>query len=598
MLNIKNKTEYKLLSGFTLIEVLIGTFLIIIVFWGIFGAYQLGLKVVGLSKNKIIATAIANQQLEKIRNLPYLSVGTLGATLPFVQGVLESATATTRNGMEFTVETKVKYISDEADGIGAGDTCNYDYKRAEISVSWAGQFAGEIKLITDIAPKDKIEEIAACTAQPGGILSVSVFDAYGAMVSSPLIEIFDPITKNLVSFYSPTSGKYDFILTTSTYKVVVSKTGFNTAGTYGADEAATPENMCHARPHQIVLEGQSTPVSFCIDETSVFSVDTISAWGSDYWADSFNNTSKISTSSGVFVSGGKVELATDTEGYLASGSLISVNVNPANLIKWDKFSFSDSKPINTEATYQIYYASGTEWFLIPDSALTGNSIGFDNSPVNLSGLATTTYSQLKLKGNFSTNFATSTPVLFDWQASWIASSLTAVPNALFQIQGEKIIGLDASSTPIYKYFAATTTDSNGHKNISNLEWDNYTFSLPLGSSLDMVNTDPSPQPISLPPDNFTRAVKLYLEADNSLLVTVQDSETLEPVFAATTTLSNIGLGYSQTQYTNNQGQSYFIPLTSSANYILTVEASGYDATSSAISIFGDVTKTIKLLRYD
>ncbi|MBU4481118.1 carboxypeptidase-like regulatory domain-containing protein, partial [Patescibacteria group bacterium] len=384
---------------------------------------------------------------------------------------------------------------------------------------------------------------------------------------------------------------------TSTYKVVVSKTGFNTARTYGTGEVATPENMCYARPEQIVLEGQSTPVSFCIDETSVFSVNTLSTWGSDYWADSFQGASKISTSSNVIISGGEVVLATGTEGYLTSGFLMSTSITPTNLIRWDKFSFTDSKPIGTEATYQLYYASGTEWLLIPDSVLMGNSTGFTHSPVDLSGLATTTYSQLKLEGNLSTNSTSSTPFLFDWQVSWIASQLTPVPNVNFHFRGEKTIGLDASSFPVYKYFTATTSDSNGHVNISNLEWDSYAFSMPLGSNLDLVWTDPWPQPISLPPDNFTQAVKLYLEAENSLLVTIQDSETLEPVFAATTTLSNTDLGYQQNLWTDNKGQSYFVPLTA-ANYTLTVQVLGYYATSTVISISGNETRTIQLVRYD
>ncbi|MCD6528332.1 hypothetical protein J7K44_01710, partial [bacterium] len=57
-------------------DVIIGIALLFIVFLGIFGAYQLGLKVVGQSKARIIATAIANEQLERIRNLSYLDVGT------------------------------------------------------------------------------------------------------------------------------------------------------------------------------------------------------------------------------------------------------------------------------------------------------------------------------------------------------------------------------------------------------------------------------------------------------------------------------------------------------------------------------------------
>ena len=55
-------------KGFTLIEVLVGSFLMLIVFLGIVGAYRLGIKLVSLSKNKVTATAIAGGQIEKIRN--------------------------------------------------------------------------------------------------------------------------------------------------------------------------------------------------------------------------------------------------------------------------------------------------------------------------------------------------------------------------------------------------------------------------------------------------------------------------------------------------------------------------------------------------
>lgn len=583
----------KNLNGFTFIDVLVGTVLMLIVFLGIFGAYQLGLKVVGQSKNKITATAIANEWLEKIRNLPYESIGTKGASLPFAVGILDSATTTIRNNVEYKIEIQVKFIIDEADGIGAEDSCNWDYKRVEVKVSWSGRFAGEVKLITDISPKDKIQEIQTCQTQPGGILSVLVFDAYGVMVNSPLIEVFNTQTGQRIDYATPSDGKHDFPLATSTYKVIVSKDGYSKEETFGSDDnyqgktIITPE-----KPHPIVLLTQITPISFSIDRVSSFSIDTLSPWGTANFSDSFLDESKISEKSNLIIADEKVELATSTDGYLPSGYLISTTTSPTNLIKWDRFSFSDLEPDDTDLKYQIYYASGTDWILIPDSDLPGNSTGFDNSPVNLSNLATATYSQLKLRANFSTNSTTTTPTLYDWQVFWFTSEPTPIANASFNLNGSKIVGLDINDNPIYKYSTTTASDSAGHKDISSLEWDNYNFSVDSATGLDLVATDPSLQPIGLSPATTT-LVKLYLKAENSLLLTVQNLETLEPVFAASTTLSNSALGYSQTQYTNEKGQTYFVPL-QPATYNLEISAPGYSATSTTISISGDNTKTIKL----
>ena len=105
-------------KSFTLIEVLVGTFLFLIVFLGIFLAYQLGLKVVSQSKNRITATAIVNGELEKIRNLAYESVGVAGE---FPDGVLQASKTTFLNGVDYTIETRVDYVVDSADGISSPD---------------------------------------------------------------------------------------------------------------------------------------------------------------------------------------------------------------------------------------------------------------------------------------------------------------------------------------------------------------------------------------------------------------------------------------------------------------------------------------------
>jgi len=572
-------------KGLTLVEVLVAIALTAIVFLGIFGAYQLGLKVVGLSKNKITATAIANAEIEKIRNLPYPDVGIIGATLPNASGTLEAETSTIVNGIEYKIERKIVYVSDPADGVGSDDSCNLDYKRVEIKVSWKGGFPGEVKLSSDVAPKDKNQEIQSCTLQPGGILSVLVFDAYGNPVSNPLIEIKNPETFETIASATPSSGKYDFPLSPGTYKVVVSKgSDYTVDQTYGTNEIAIPE-----KPNPNVLEGEQTNISFQIDRVSSFTVYTLSTWGQEFFSDTFSDESKISEKSNVSISDGEAKLATTTEGYYSSGYLISIPISPQNLISWENFSFSDSEPEGTDLRYQIYYASGTDWFLIPDSDLPGNSVGFDDSPVDLSNLSTTTYSSLKLRANFSTNSTSSTPTLFDWQLSWKTSNPTPIPNATFSVHGEKLIGKDANENPVYKFSTTTQTDSEGKKDLLNWEWDNYTFSVPTSTNLDLVYSDP-PNPVSLAPAE-NKIVKLYLDSQNSLLVTVQDSSTLDPIFSAQVRLYKTG--YDQTQYTDSKGQTYFIPL-DVGTYNLEVSAPGYSTTTDSVSVSGDVTKLIKL----
>jgi prepilin-type N-terminal cleavage/methylation domain-containing protein len=569
-------------KGFTLTEVIVAIALTLIVFLGIFGAYQLGLKVIGLSERKITATQIAQGEIEKIRNMPYLDVGTIGAQPPYASGTLEASTLTILNGVEYKIERKIILISDPSDG---DEECLVDYKRVEIKVSFSGILKGEVILTTDVMPKTKSEELAICQQQPIGVLSVQVLNAVGQFVPSPTVEVYDS-QGNSKGIFTPSEGRYDIPLSPGTYKVVVSKPGYSTERTYSIEGIAIPE-----KPNPTVFENQITQISFAIDKVSRMNVKTLSTYSEEFFSDSFSGESKISQKENLIVGGGQVSLATDTQGYLPSGYLFSVEISPASLVKWESFSFNDEEPAETDLKYQVYFASGTEWVLIPDSDLPGNSIGFDEGPVNLSSLSTTTYSSLKLRANFSTNSTSQTPILYDWQVSWQSSNPTPIPNVSFNLRGEKIIGRDANENPVYKYSTTTKTNSQGQIQISNLEWDTYHFSdfQKDSQSLELATSSPS-LPVSLPPDT-TLDVNLYLESQNSLLVSVFDSETLNPIFSATTTLSKTG--FQKTQLTNLNGQVIFIPL-DQANYTLSIEAAGYYSTSTTVFVSGKTTKVVKL----
>ncbi len=570
----------KIQDSFTLIEVLVGIFLITIVFFGIFNGFQLATQVIEKSKARIGALAIANQEIENIRNLLYESIGVRAG---FPEGILEVSTTTRLNNIDYIIEKKVDFIVDFADGVSLPqDECPNDYKKAEVKVSWSGRAKGQVSLVTSISPKNLSQECAII----GGILSVSVLDAFGALVLSPLIEIKNPLTDLTIVAVSPETGQYYFPLATSTYKVMISKNGYSQERTYSAAEVAIPE-----KPNPLVLEDQLIETSFFIDRVGVFSANTFSLWGQDYFSDTFSNTDKISDSNNIVINQSQVILATDTHGYLTSGVLTSISVNPTNIIKWEEFNFSDFEPQNTDIKYRVFFASSTDWLIIPENDLAGNASGFDEGSIDLSALATGTYSQLKIKGSFSTNSTSVSPILFDWQISWRTSAATPIPGVAFNLRGTKILGLNNQENPVYKYSVSHLSDIQGQLTIPDLEWDLYNFSS-LTANLDLVKTEPEPQPISLPP-NINLPVNLYFQAENSLLIAVQNLTTLEPVFSAQARLSKASLGYDSSQYTDEKGQTYFIPL-QGAVYNLDVSAAGYLPASTTVSVSGDNVKTIKL----
>lgn len=588
MLSISYKNK-----GFTFIEVLVGVALILLVFLAIFGLLQLSLKIAGQSKARITAIALANQRIEIVKNLPYNQVGTISG-IP--SGIIPETEIITRNNIEYTVKNTIGYVDDPFDGLVGDDLQSNDYKNVKVKVSWPGFLGGQVILITDIVPK-------GLEAPEGtGNLLISVFNALGIGIGQADIHIVNDSVTPPIDVYYQTNNQGQYLVagapsSTAAYQIIVTKvtgTGepdYSTDRTYGSEEVANP-----AKPHTTVIEGSLTEISFSIDQLSSFLIKTLSPWGSDSFADSFLDESKISEFANVKIKQGEANLATTTDGYVSSGYLLSIPISPGNIINWDKFSWTDNQPLETDIKYQVFYASGTSWLLIPDNDLTNNSVGFNSSPVDLAGLATTTYPQLKVKGNLSTNNTSTSPTLFDWSISWLTGQPTPIGNVSFNLQGNKIIGTDFDEEPVYKYSTDFTTNSAGQLDILDLEWDAYDFTIDPAENLDLVSTEPASVPLGqkidlLPKTN--QLVSLFLEAENSLLVTLHDSETLEDIFSAQIRLFSSGLGYDQTQFTDEQGQTLFIPL-ETGNYNIEIQADGYESYLGTVSVFGDKTVTINL----
>ncbi len=89
---------------------------------------------------------------------------------------------------------------------------------------------------------------------------------------------------------------------------------------------------------------------------------------------------------------------------------------------WGEVTWSTTEPANTDVLLQVYYATTTGaacTTIVPDGVLAGNSEGFvaTSSPLDLSGLSTTTYNMICLKATL-TSQTSQTPTLDDWNISW------------------------------------------------------------------------------------------------------------------------------------------------------------------------------------
>jgi len=125
-----------------------------------------------------------------------------------------------------------------------------------------------------------------------------------------------------------------------------------------------------------------------------------------------------------------------------------------------------------------------------------------------------------------------------------------ISNIDFDMRGNKIIGYDADELPVYKYAGSShTTGYDGLVEIPNLEWDSYTFSLPVGSAYSISETTPA-QPLNLLPASTT-VITLGLSptASHSALIIVKDING-EPIEDAEVHLYTTNPSYDETLFTN------------------------------------------------
>lgn len=563
-------------KGFSLVEVIVASSLLLIVFIGITGAFKTILELTFYNKAKLSAIALVDEKMELIRNMSYDSIGTV-AGIP--SGNILQSEVVSLNGINYTRRVLAQYVDAPEDGLGSLDSNGIvaDYKRVKVEVSWIKKGkTRKIFMVSSFAPKG-IETVTG-----GGTLIVNVLNSAGMPVPSANVHIENNTISPIVSVntFSNINGQVMFpgSLVGSDYKVTVTKNGYSTAKTYSADTS----NPNPSPGHLSVIEGETTVTTFQIDVLSSKTVNTFEQIKSAQWEDLFNDTSKISAYSSTTVSVNKLTLLDTGTGYETDGFVYSATNSPAYLNKWKEISWADGIPPSTGIIYKIYDARGASPVLVSDVDIPGNSSGLTASPVDISGLSTTTYPALQIAGFLTSSDTAVTPFISDWKIKYTKGPIP-LPNIAFNMTGDKTIGTDSGGSPIYKYSQNLQTDLAGTLAISSLEWDTYDITIDNDALGYNIGESCLPQPMSLSPGvSVTTNLYFVSQTANSLLVAVKNSSGNLLKDVSVRLYRN---GVDITQKSSSCGQTYFSGISPGT-------VSGGNAYSIDLSLTGYTNTTI------
>lgn len=564
------------LRGMSLIDVVVGSAIMLVVFLGIFGAFQLSIELVFSTKAKTGAVSLLTERMEYIRSISYADVGTVGG-IP--SGTIPQLEQQSLNGITYTVRTLIQYEDAPEDGLDDDDEngITADYKSVKVEVLWSvKQSSRSTFAVTRVSP------VGEESLEGGGTLRVNVFDAGAQPIQGAMVHIVNDTTDPAidVSVQTNAAGRASFpgAPEASEYEITVTKDEYSSAQTY----AATAQNPNPSPSHVSVAESETTTVGLAIDELGELRVYTYEPQGEGMFHDTFSNQSQLIATSSVEVQSGALALAEDPDfGYAASGNAFSVPITPSYLVSWDEILFAETKPLQTSLSLRVYYFDGSVFTLVPDEDLPENSAGFTESPIDISPLNTATYASLQLGAFLETADASSTPELMEWQLSYTAGP-TPLGGVDFDIRGTKTIGTDSLGQPIYKFEESNTTTQYGEWFFIDHEWGTYDVTLPGSSPYDIVER--CPNTVSLSP-GVVLPLSLWLEDKTARSLRVVVESNGAPVSGASVAIAG---PQSANKTASACGQAFFSGLTS-GTYTLTVTHSGYQPYSEDIGVSGTET---------
>ncbi len=264
---MRDKKILKKSEGFTLVETLVGVFLLAILATGIYGSFAFGIKVSTQNRLRVQATAVGERRIEAIKAMDYEDIGTSG-NVP--NGYVPKTENEIIDTNTFTTEVKITYIDDQYDGVFPADTAPYDYKKVEVRVSWPSNMENKDIVLTTLISPPKIE-----TNLGTGVLVINSVDGNGLPVPNCALTIKNSATSPPIDMTAETDSSGTFVLIgapseAGSFEIGLSKTGYESVQTY------PPYPTSSFNPidtHVTVAEGRITSKTFVMDKTSTLAIN-------------------------------------------------------------------------------------------------------------------------------------------------------------------------------------------------------------------------------------------------------------------------------------------------------------------------------------
>lgn len=266
----------KKLKGFTLIEALTLLFIFAVITVTFFQMYATGTRLIIESKNRLGATALANQKIEIIRSIDYAAIGT---TTGVPTGSLLETETISVNTVQYQVHTFVQYVDDAFDGKSQGspdDTIPNDYKRVRVAVLWGARGADQtVAVFANISPNG-VE-----TPAGGGVLSINILDTGGSGVAGATVHIVNSAAGVDVTTNTDSTGNITLPGTpvgTQNYELTVSKSGHYGTRTYPPYPTSAYNPVDE---HASVAADVLNPKSMVMDQYADITVRSKDPFGTD-----------------------------------------------------------------------------------------------------------------------------------------------------------------------------------------------------------------------------------------------------------------------------------------------------------------------------
>lgn len=259
-------------KGFTLIETLVGSAILLILALSTYKAFGVLMDAVSLSRAKIAATSVANEKFEIIRNLPYSAVGIIGG-LPV--GKIERNQTVVRDNYSFNITNTIRNIDDSFDGTIGGSPSDFspaDYKSVNLEI-----FCSNCKTLSTLKFTTLVTPHALETASTNGALFIKVFDKGGLPIQGATVNIINTQTNPVINISETTDNDgwikiIDAPPGTNAYNITATKSGYSQDQTYPMGGAAGPDPLL---PDATVVIQQVTQPGLSIDKTSSLTVRTM-----------------------------------------------------------------------------------------------------------------------------------------------------------------------------------------------------------------------------------------------------------------------------------------------------------------------------------